>query len=429
VKAFTSYVFGKAFQSPLVVEKCRQSCRNQRQGNPIDSQSAADKVGFTHRPARQALSMNQNNLEKGNDMSSLDLPKVAVAAVNAAPVFLDLRATLDKVDDLVASAARDGAQLVVFGEAFLAGFPIWNAVLAPIDQHEWHERLVAESVVVPSPETERLGRIARAYGVTLSIGVNERNPDSLGQLWNSNLVFDPTGRLVNHRRKLVATWYERLTWSHGDAHDLRPVELGGWHLGALICGENTNTLARFTLLAQGERLHIATYPPAWPFDGGSEDFDYDLAEFIRLRSAAHAFEGKVFVVVAATTLDETAIREVARGDARIEKALTAAPPAAMVIGPDGQVIAGPMAQQEGILHAEVDLQKEVIAKQAHDIVGTYNRADIFSLSVDMSRPAILRTNHAASEPNHGSIEQRSWTRADAPAATADDHVIVTNNSA
>lgn len=347
-------------------------------------------------------------------MSSLRLPTVAVAAVNAAPVFLDLRASIDKVEDLVATAARDGAQLVVFGEAFLAGFPIWNAVLPPIDQHGWHERLVAESIVVPSPETERLGRIARANKVTLSVGVNERNPDSLGQLWNSNLVFDPNGRLVNHRRKLVATWYERLTWSHGDAHDLRPVELDGWYLGALICGENTNTLARFTLLAQGERLHIATYPPAWPFDGRSEDFDYDLCEFIRLRSAAHAFEGKVFVVVAATTLDDTAVRAVAGGDTRIEKALTATPPAAMAIGPDGRIVAGPMTQAEGILHAEVDLRKEVVAKQAHDIVGTYNRADIFSLSVDMTRPAILRPNHQASQPN----QTDSATEA---------RVVVTNN--
>ena len=129
-------------------------------------------------------------------------------------------------------------------------------------------------------------------------------------------------------------------------------------------------------------------------------------------------------------MDETAIREVARGDARIEKALTATPPAAMVIGPDGQVVAGPMTQQEGILHAEVDLRKEIIAKQAHDIVGTYNRADIFSLSVDMSRPTILRANHHASEPNHGSIErsgQRTRAHADAPASTTDDHVVVTNN--
>src|SRR5262249_4132964 len=150
------------------------------------------------------------------------LPKVAVAAVQAAPVFLDLPASLDKVEELVRTAAADGAQLVVFGEAFLPGFPIWNAVLPPIDQHEWRERLVAGSIVVPGPHTDRRGRIARTHGVTLSGGINERNPNTLGQLWNSNLVSDQTGRLVNHRRKLVATYYERLTWSHGDAHDLRP---------------------------------------------------------------------------------------------------------------------------------------------------------------------------------------------------------------
>jgi nitrilase/aliphatic nitrilase len=317
------------------------------------------------------------------------LPSVRVAAVQAAPVFLDLAASLDKLEGLVGEAAAGGAQLVVFGEAFLAGFPIWNGVLAPIDQHGFHERLVAASLVVPGPETARLGRIARDHRVVLSVGVNERNAESLGQLWNTNLMFDTAGRLVNHRRKLVATWYERLTWSHGDAYDLRPVGFDGWNLGALICGENTNTLARFALLAGGERLHIATYPPAWPFDGRTEAGDYDLAENIRLRSAAHAFEGKVFVVVAATTLDDVAVGQVADGDARLETVLTAAPPVSMIVGPDGRLVAGPLAQPEGIVSAELNLHGEVVAKQAHDIVGTYNRADIFTLSVDMRRPRIL----------------------------------------
>ncbi|HEU0192220.1 MAG TPA: carbon-nitrogen hydrolase family protein [Mycobacterium sp.] len=316
------------------------------------------------------------------------LPVVRVAAVQAAPVFLDLPATLDKLEGLVADAAAGGAQLVVFGESFLPGFPVWNGVLAPIDQHGFHERLAGASIVVPGPETDRLAAIAREHGVVLSVGVNERNPASLGQLWNANLIFDTAGRLVNHRRKLVATWYERLTWSPGDAYDLRPAELGGWKLGALICGENTNTLARFALLAQGERLHIATYPPAWPFDGRTEDYDYDLAENIRLRAAAHAFEGKVFVVVAATTLDGVALREVAQGDPRIGKALTATSPVSMVVGPDGRLVAGPLTC-DGILYADVDLHREIVAKQAHDIVGTYNRADIFRLSVDMSRRSIL----------------------------------------
>lgn len=320
------------------------------------------------------------------------LPAVRVAAVQAAPVFLDLAASIDKLETLVGQAAAAGAQLVVFGESFLPGFPIWNGVLAPIDQHGFHERLVAGSFAVPGAETERLGAIAARHRVVLSVGINERNPNSLGQLWNANLIFDSTGVLVNHRRKLVATWYERLTWSHGDAHDLRPVELGGWQLGALICGENTNTLARFALLAQGERLHIASYPPAWPFDGRVDSYDYNLADNIRLRAAAHAFEGKVFVVVAATTLDDAALSEVAGGAPRIEKALTATAPASMIVGPDGRLVAGPLPAPEGILYGEVDIAREVVAKQAHDIVGTYNRADIFTLSVDMSRPSIL---HAA----------------------------------
>jgi nitrilase len=341
-------------------------------------------------------------------MSDLALPRVSVAVIQAAPVFLNLRATLDRVEELVAEAAGDGAQLVVFGEAFLAGFAIWNGVLAPIDQHELHERLVEESAVVPGPATQRLGRIARKHDVVLSVGINERNPHSLGQLWNSNLIFDRHGDLVNHRRKLVATWYERLTWSHGDAHDLRPVELDGWRLGALICGENTNTLARFTLLAQGERLHIATYPSAWPFDSRADDADYDLEESIRLRSAAHSFEGKVFTAVAATILDDEALATVAHGDPRIEKALTAHPPASMIIGPDGRTVAGPLVGKAGILHAEVDLKREIVAKQAHDIVGTYNRADIFQLSVDTRRPTLLRPY--SSLPEKGSEVPREGDR-------------------
>lgn len=318
-------------------------------------------------------------------MTGIDLPTVTVAAVQAAPVFLDLQASLDKLETLVGQAASQGAELVVFGETFLPAFPIWNGVLAPVDQHDLHQRLVEESIVVPGPETDRLGRIAARHNVVLSVGINERNPASLGQVWNSNVIFDRTGRLVNHRRKLVATWYERLTWSHGDAYDLKPVPLDGWNLGALLCGENTNTLARFTLLAQGERLHIATYPPSWPFDSRPAVSDYDLQDAIRLRTAAHSFEGKVFSVVASTALGDDAVAAVAGGDSRIEKMLTTHPTASLIVDPNGRTIAGPLVGSEGILYATVDLRQEIVPKQAHDIVGTYNRADIFQLTVDTRR--------------------------------------------
>lgn len=323
-------------------------------------------------------------------MPSLSLPTVRVAAVAAAPVFLDLEATLDKLARLVAEAAEHGAELVAFGESFLPGFPIWNGVLAPVDQHPWHERLVRESITVPGAQTERLGELAARHNVVLSVGVTERAEHSLGQLWNANLIFDRTGRLVNHRRKLVATWYERLTWSHGDAHDLAPAELRGWRVGALICGENTNTLARFALLAQGERLHIASYPPAWPFDARDSVADYDLTEAIRIRSVAHAFEGKVFSVITACSLDEDAVHQVAGDDARVRKLLTANPTASMIVNPAGQTIAGPLVGAEGTLYADLDLGQEIIAKQAHDIVGTYQRADIFQLAMDTRRHSPLR---------------------------------------
>jgi nitrilase len=349
-------------------------------------------------------------------MAGTRLPRVAVAAVQAAPVFLDREATLDKVEALVAEAAGSGAELVVFGESFVAGFPIWNGVLAPVDQHDLHERLVLESIAVPGPATQRLGFVARRYRVVLSIGVNERNPDSLGQIWNANLIFDKTGRLVNHRRKLVATWYERLTWSHGDGHDLKPVDLDGWHLAALICGENTNTLARFALLAQGERLHVASYPPSWPFDQRVGEPDYDLEDSIRIRTAAHSFEGKVFSVVAATALDDDAIAAVAQGDDRVEKLLTSNPTASLIVGPRGQTISGPLLGSPGILYAELDLNDEIVLKQAHDIVGTYNRFDIFQLSVDTRRHQPLRLSpeeshtNEPSNPDEHSLEQPS-TRA------------------
>ncbi|NIK61519.1 carbon-nitrogen hydrolase family protein [Kribbella shirazensis] len=330
-------------------------------------------------------------------MTTQHLPRIKVAAVQAAPVFLDRDATIDKLAGLVAEAAGQGAELVVLGETFLAGFPIWNGVLPPVDQHDLHHRLFESAITVPGPYVDVLGSIAAQHGVVLSVGVNERAAHSLGQLFNANLIFDSSGRLVNHRRKLVATWYERLTWSHGDAHDLKPVELGGWNLGALICGENTNTLARYALLAQGERLHIATYPPAWPFDQRPDRPEYDLLDSIRLRSAAHTFEGKVFSVVAATALDDQAVAEVAGDNARVADMLRSTPTASLVVGPRGETLAGPLVGEEGILYADIDLSEEITLKQAHDIVGTYQRLDLFEVRMDTRRPTPLAIDQTAEQ--------------------------------
>lgn len=317
--------------------------------------------------------------------SNEEYPTVRIAAVHAAPVFLDREATLDKVEDLTADAVRHGAELVAFGEAFVSGYPIWNGVMPPVDTHDLHEQLVRSSVEVPSPAAERLSRIADRLDVVLSVGVNEVAGHSSGQVFNSNLVFGTDGQLLNHRRKLVATWYERLTWSHGDGYELRPVNLDGWNLGTLICGENTNPLAKYALVAQGERLHVATYPPTWPFDPRETSTEYDLTEAIKIRTGAHCFEGKVFAAVPATALGTDALDMVAGDDEAMRKSLLNAQSASMVMGPRGEILAGPVSGDDQVIYGDAQLSDAITLKRAHDVAGTYNRFDVFSLNVNATR--------------------------------------------
>jgi len=319
-------------------------------------------------------------------------PKFRAAAVQAAPIFLDRDATLDKLERLVQKAAADGAELVVLGESFIPAFPVWNLVYAPIDQHDFHRQLFANALEVPGRQTERLSEIARKHGVVLSVGVTEKSPLSMGTMWNTNLLFSREGVLLNRHRKLVPTWAEKLSWANGDAQYLLPAETELGRIGMLICGENTNTLARFALLAQGEQVHIATYPPAWPFRRpGKEVRQYNLTEAIRLRSAAHAFEGKVFNVVASCALDDDSIRQMAQGDLEVEGLLRALPPpVSLIVGPTGELLAPPLEGKEGMVMAEIDIGSSIEHKMIHDIVGHYNRFDIFHLEVDRTPNVPLR---------------------------------------
>jgi nitrilase/aliphatic nitrilase len=311
-------------------------------------------------------------------------PKFRAAAVQAAPVFLDRDATIDKLETLVQKAVDAGADLIVFGESFIPAFPLWNLIYAPMDQHGFCRRLFENAVEVPGTHTRRLGEIAKRRRVILSVGITEKGSISMGTLFNTNLLFDRDGRLLNRHRKLVPTWAEKLTWANGDAAYLRPEETDIGRVGTLICGENTNTLARFTLLAQGEQVHIATYPPAWPFHRpGGGAHKYNLREAIRIRSAAHAFEGKVFNVVASCALDADAIEQLAQGDSTMKELLCAvAAPVSMIVGPNGELLADAVEGGEGMVVAEIDIADSIEQKLMPDIVGHYNRFDIFHLEVD-----------------------------------------------
>jgi nitrilase len=336
-------------------------------------------------------------------------PKFRAAAVQAAPVFLDRDATIDKLETLVQKAVDAGADLIVFGESFIPAFPVWNLIYAPIDQHGFCRRMFDNAVQVPGPQTRRLSEIARRHRVFLSVGITEKDPLSMGTLFNTNLLFDREGTLLNRHRKLVPTWAEKLTWANGDAAYLRPEETEIGRLGTLICGENTNTLARFALLAQGEQVHIATYPPAWPFHrpgGGARN--YNLTEAIRLRSAAHAFEGKVFNIVASCALDADAIEQLSQGDSKMKELLRATPaPVSIIVGPGGEPLADPVTGGEGMVVADIDIGESIELKMMHDIVGHYNRFDIFHLEVDPTpnQPVSIKEVRRRDEQGSNEVSQ------------------------
>ncbi|MDJ0345854.1 carbon-nitrogen hydrolase family protein [Streptomyces sp. H10-C2] len=309
------------------------------------------------------------------------LPRFTAAAVQASPVYLDAAATVDKAVALIHEAAANGASLIVFPEVFVPGYPYWNWTMNPVQGSPWFERLYLSSIDVPGPHVDALCAAARRYGVVVVIGVNERGPHSLGVLHNTLLTIGPDGELLGVHRKLVPTWAEKLTWTGGDGSSLRVHRTPVGPLGVLACGENTNTLARFTLLAQGELVHAASYIalPVAPED-------YDMADAIAVRTAAHSFEGKVFSVVACSTISPEIVDTIAGDDQEVRRML-ARPRSALsgIFGPDGRPVTKPLIDDDGIVYAEIDLAKCIQPKQMHDIVGHYNRFDIFQLHVD-NRP-------------------------------------------
>lgn len=327
-------------------------------------------------------------------------PEFKACAAHAAPVFLDARSTVEKACALIAEAARAGAQLIAFPESFVPGFPMWAAVQAPIKNHEYFKRLAANSVEVPGPEVAQLCAAAADNEIVVSIGISERSPVSVGCLWNTNLLIGADGVLLNHHRKLVPTFYEKLIWANGDGDGLRVCDTRLGKLGMLICGENTNPLARYALIAQGEQVHVSSYPPVWPTRPANEPGRYDLASAIKIRAGAHSFEGKVFNIVSSGYLDQRTMRELHELDHEARETLDGSPRAvSMVLGPSGEILGDTLCESEGLLYQDIDIAQCVEPKQFHDVVGYYNRFDIFQLNVTRKRlqPAAFVDEVAAQE--------------------------------
>jgi nitrilase len=296
----------------------------------------------------------------------MELPTVRVAAVQATPVILDADATVTKAIDLIGEAATDGARLVVFPECFVSLYPsgAWAAPAATWADgcDELWERLWASSVDVGGPLVDRLADACAEHGVHVAIGVNEREDQRPGSLYNALLVIGPDGLLLHHR-KLMPTMQERVFHGVGAGDDLDVVAVPGvGRVGGLICWENRMPLARWHVYQGGPQIWVA--PTA-------DDSDTWLASMRHIAIEAGAFVVSVPQVIPRAAFPEDfplALPDVAsfgRGGA-------------CIVSPGGEVIAGPLYDREGIVTAECDLRTALHAKRYFDVAGHYGRADVLA---------------------------------------------------
>jgi len=305
--------------------------------------------------------------------------RVVVACVQAEPAILDRAATLDKLAELTRDAAGRGAQLVVFPETFVPAYPssAWAKFLAG-----WADprakgafaMLARESLDVPGPDADRLGEIAREHEVWLVTGVNERDPERPGTLYNSLLYHAPDGTLAVHHRKLVPTNHERLVWGQGDGEGLRAIETSIGRIGGLICWENYMPLARFALYESGVEIYIAST---------ADDGDAWQSTLIHI-----ARESRAFVVSpshfqrGSSYPADFPLRDEIAGHDPLGRGGSA------ILGPDGAYLAGPLYDEEGILYADLDPRRLAEERQRFDAAGHYHRSDVLELHV---RPLRGRT--------------------------------------
>ena len=299
-----------------------------------------------------------------------------IAAIQAAPIFLDPKATTQKVLSLIRESAKGGAELCVFPETFLSGYPIWPDLT---DGARWNDEkqksayaaYLEGAVSADGPEMKAIEDEARKAGIFVYLGLAERSASG-GTVYCSLAAIHPERGVLSVHRKLMPTHAERMVWGQGDGHGLQVHEWRGFRVGGLNCWENWMPLARFALYAQGEELHVSTWP-------GAPYLTKDISRFI-------AMEGRMFVVAAGGVLAADDIPDAfpLKGEllgAR-DRFLSGG---TMVVAPDGTVIAGPVKNEETILYAELDRELVLKERQNFDPAGHYNRPDVFKLEVDRTR--------------------------------------------
>lgn len=299
---------------------------------------------------------------------------VAIVQAEIAPT---LDAGLARTRELTRESAARGARLVVFPETWLPGYPAWLDVCR--DAGLWnhaavksiHGRMASNAVSVPGAAAASLGMIAAEHGVVLVVGVVERVDAGPGRgtLYNAVLTFGSDGKLLNHHRKLVPTYTERLVWGPGDADGLRAVDTTVGRVGSLVCWEHWMPLARQAMHESGEDVHVALWPTAH--------------EQLQLASRAYAFEGRCYVLAAGSLMRAAALPpELEPHPDRVkDPEQWVMRGGSAIIGPDGCYLAEPVYDEPAIVTADLDLERLAGERMALDVSGHYARPDVLRLEI------------------------------------------------
>ena len=324
-----------------------------------------------------------------------DYPEFTLAAIQAAPVYLDREASADKACQLIEEAAQKGADFAAFSETWLSGYPFFHPY--PIRSPLWDQAVAAyltNAVEIPGSTTDRLCEAACRADIDVAIGLVELDARTRGTVYCTLLFIGREGSILGRHRKLKPTLTERMLWGEGDGFGLTVYERNYGRISGLSCGEHTMLLPAYALMAQGTQIHVA----AWPFTRHISDSSPVNG---LLMSRAFAAQGSCFVMAIASLLRPEDVPEPHRDLVR-ERGYGNGEGGSCIIAPGGNVIATAPANEETILTATVTLETVLQHKAVVDVGGHYSRPDVLQLHVDR-RPLEHLVDRSLSGPTEQSM--------------------------